>query len=130
MTTHENKYELQIIINSGPELPEKAMLGFAAALSAASSGVSVTTVLAMRGAAWAAESMGNEISVPGYPSVGEMIALIMESGGTVRGCSSCVDQYCPAPRGEDGEKVLREGIVRVGLNVVTLRMLETPTVTF
>lgn len=130
MTTHHDKYDLQVVITSGPELPEKAVIGFATALSAATSGVTVTTVLAMRGAVWAAECQGTEISVEGYPCVGELIELIEESGGTVRGCSSCVDQYCPAPLDEKGDKILRKGIERVGLNVVTLRMLDTPTVTF
>ena len=89
----------------------------------------VNTLGVMRGAIWAADCQGNESTVPGYPPMGELIALVQEDGGTVLGCSSCIDQYCPAPVGDDGHKVLRAGIERVGLGTVTIRMADVHTQT-
>jgi predicted peroxiredoxin len=128
----DQKFDLQILITTGPEAPEKAVLGFAAALSAVHSDISVSVVLAMRGAIWAADCQGVESTVPGYPPVGELIELIQEDGGHILGCSSCIDQYCPAPIGDDGQKVLRKGIELVGLPRVTMRMADphTQTVNF
>lgn len=130
MSEADEKYDLQIVLCSGPESPEKATLAVASGLSGVHSGLRVKIVLAMRGAVWAAASEGNSELVHGYPSMGELMEDFMEEGGVVFGCSSCIDQYCPAPRDDDGKKVLRKGIDRVGLSLVTLRMTDTPTVTF
>lgn len=126
----DHGFALQVILTTGPEAPEKATLAFASALSACHSDLRASVVLAMRGAIWAAHSEGNEELVPGYPPIGELIELVHEAGGKVLGCSSCIDQYCPAPVGDDGMKILRDGIDRIGLTEVTLRMAGTPTVTF
>ncbi len=123
-------FDLQILISTGASAPEKVVLGLASALAAVHSELKTCVVLAMRGAEWAAESVGNEAEVPGYPPIAELIEGVQEAGGSVLGCSSCIDQYCPAPTGDDGLKVLREGIGRVGLSEVTLRMVQVPTVTF
>lgn len=126
----EERYDLQILIISGPEAPEKAVLGLATALSALHSALSVKVVFAMRGAIWCAASEGNSRLVSGYPPIGELIATLLEEGAAVRGCSSCVDQYCPAERDSDGRRKLRPGLELVGLSVMTLRMTDTSTVTF
>lgn len=130
MTEPSPSYDLQILVISGPEAPEKAVLGLASALSAIHSDLKVKVVFAMRGAIWCAATEGNSQLVPGYPPIGELIAMLQAEGARVCGCSSCVDQYCPAPRDDNGSKVLREGIERVGLSVVTLHMADTSTVTF
>lgn len=130
MTEDTPDDDLQILVISGPEAPEKAVLGLAAALSALHSDMRVKLVFAMRGAVWCAETEGNAALVPGYPPIGELIAMLQAEGARVCGCSSCVDQYCPAPCDPHGMKVLRTGIERVGLSVVTLHMAHTPTVTF
>ena len=124
------KPRLQVIIVSGPEAPERATLGMAAALSACHSDYETHVVLAMRGAIWAAETEGNSPLVPGYPPMGEMIALVHDAGGTVLGCSSCIHQYCPAPTGDDGQKILRKGIALIGLTQVTMNAIEVSTLTF
>jgi predicted peroxiredoxin len=121
---------LQIILSSGQQSPEKAVLAIAAALSAAHSGIDVSLVMAMRGAEWAAPSVGNDTAVDGYPPVATLLSELADGGGQVLACSSCVDQYCPALVGTDGEKVLRTEIKRIGLSVVAIRMAEWPTVTF
>ena len=128
--SQSESYELQVVVTCGVDHVERAVLGFATALSAAAHDIPVVLVLAMLGARWAAESEGNEPLVPGYPPIAELIALIDDAGGVVQGCSSCVDQYCPAPVGEDGQKILRKGVTRVGLSVMTERMVDTSTVTF
>jgi predicted peroxiredoxin len=127
---NEHELDLQLLLTSGPEAPERAVLALAAALSAAHSKIRARVVLAMRGAIWAAEREGNVESVAGYPPVGELIAMIVEDGGSVVGCSSCIDQFCPAPIGDDGLKILRGGITREGLSAITIRMTQVPTVTF
>jgi predicted peroxiredoxin len=126
----EKKYDLQIVIISGPAEPEKVVLGLAAALTALHSGLAVRVVFAMRGATWCAASEGNAPLVSGYPPIGDLIDEVLGEGAGVFGCSSCIDQYCPAPLGDDGHKVLRRGVDRAGLSVVTLAMTDTPTVTF
>ena len=130
MSEDSEAYDLQILVMSGPEAPEKAVLGLAAALSALHSDMRVKVVFAMRGAIWCAESEGNAPLVAGYPPIGELIGMLLGEGAHVYGCSSCVDQYCPAPRDSAGHKVLRSGVGRIGLSVVTLRMADTSTVTF
>ena len=128
--TEDEECELQILITSGAEAPEKAVLGLASALSAVHSNVKVKVVFAMRGALWCASSEGNSRLVPGYPPVGELIATLVEEGVSVAGCSSCIDQYCPAERDEAGRAKLRPGIGTEGLSLITLRMTHAPTVTF
>lgn len=123
-------YELQILLTSGDDFAEKAVLAVATALAAAAHGIPVAFVMAMRGAQWCAASVGNDASVDGYPPMGELVEMLIEAGGAVQGCNSCVEQFCPAPKGEDGLKVLRSGITRVGLNEITLRMTSVQTVTF
>ena len=126
----ESSYDLQILLASGPEAPEKAVLAMATALSGTHSAVRVRLVMAMRGTIWCAPSEGNAALVEGYPPIGEMLKDLVEEGVGVFGCSSCIDQYCPAPVDSDGHKILRAGIARIGLSLVTLHMIDTPTVTF
>jgi predicted peroxiredoxin len=128
--TEDEEFGLQILIISGAEAPEKAVLGLATALSAVHSDVKVKVLFAMRGALWCAPAEGNSLLVPGYPPVGELIATLIEEGVSVAGCSSCIEQYCPAERDESGRAKLRPGIGTEGLSVITLRMTHCPTVTF
>lgn len=121
--------QLQVVILSGATEVQRAVFGFASALAAASSGARVHVVLSMHGAHWAAETTGDELSVPEFASIGELIERIQEIGGVVEACSTCVDNYCPSPRGPDGLKQLRAGIVRIGLGLVAIRMSDMPTVT-
>ncbi|MCA9620986.1 MAG: DsrE family protein [Myxococcales bacterium] len=122
--------QLQLILATGPETPERAVLALGAALSAAHSGTQVSVVLAMRGAAWASPLVGDDNTLEGYPTVASLIAEVLDAGAEVLGCSSCIDRFCPAPLGADGQKVLRAGIARVGLSLVAMRMTERATVTF
>ena len=126
----EAELGLQIILCSGLEAPHRAVFAFMAALSAAASGLRVSLVLTMSGACWASTAIGNDPLLPGYPSPAEYLENLQELGGLVEGCSTCVENFCPAPLGEDGLKVLRPGISRVGLTEVTLRMPKVRTVSF
>ena len=122
--------ELQILILAGPDSAPRAAMGLNAALSAATSDLRVRVVLTMQGAHWAGTNTGTETPIPGHLSIGQLIDEVLAAGGEVRGCSSCVDQFCPAPRGDDGLKVLRPGIELIGLTVMTLHMAQVPTVSF
>ena len=130
MLENDQQYDLQIILTSGYEAPEKAVFAMATALSSVHSDLKLCLALAMRGAVWASETVGNDVLVPGYAPVGELITMIQDAGGDVVGCSTCLDQFCPAPHNSDGRKFLRPGIERVGLSVLTLRMASVRTVTF
>lgn len=121
---------IQILISSGTDAPEKVVLGLATALCAVHSGIAVRLVFAMRGAVWCSPTRGNDQRVPGYPPIGTMIDELVEEGAQVYGCSSCIDQYCPSPMGQDGLKVLRQGMDRIGLTRVTIDMVSISTVTF
>lgn len=121
------KYDLQFIVASGPESPERATFAFAAALAAAHSGSKVAIALTMRGAHWAGPESGKDELVHGFHPIAELIEMIQEAGGVVEACSTCVDNFCPSRVGADGLKELGHGIIRVGLGVISMRMADTPT---
>jgi predicted peroxiredoxin len=121
------EYDLQFIVASGPRDVQRAVFAFAAALAAAHSGSRVVVALTMQGAHWAADSEGKEAMVHGFPPVAELIEMVQEAGAKVEACSTCIENYCPAPVGEDGLKVLGYGITRVGLGLIAMRMTHIPT---
>ncbi len=120
-------YDLQLVVASGPESPERATFAFAAALAAAHSGSKVVIALTMHGAHWASPTSGKDVLVPGFHPIGELIEMIQEAGGTVEACSTCVENFCPSEVSSDGLKALGYGIERVGLGVIAMRMVDTPT---
>jgi predicted peroxiredoxin len=124
----DEKAGLQIIICSGPQEANRAILGFAAALAARACGMSVTLFLVMDGAQWALSSEGNEVQAPGFQPVAQLLESILAAGGRIEVCSNCVEGACGAPP-ESGSQ-LRPGIVFGGLAAVAIRMGQVPTVTF
>lgn len=121
------KYDVQFIIASGPGEPQRAVFAFSAALAAAHSGLKVVVALTMHGAHWACESQSHVALVPGFPPVPELIEMLHDAGVTIEACSACVDNYCPSPMGDNGQKMLGWGIERVGLSTIAMRMAETQT---
>lgn len=119
--------DLQIVILSGPQDTPRATFGLAAALAAAASGIEVAVVLSMHGAYWAAPD-ASHLQVPQFPAIDELIEELLDAEVPVLACSTCVDNYCPSPRGEDGLRLLRPRLERVGLGLVAIRMSQIRTV--
>ena len=130
MSGHQSKseHEVQVVILSGPESAERAVFGFSSALAAAASGVSVRVVLSMYGAYWAASTTGQGVSVTDFPPVAELLEQLAELKVPLEACSTCVDNFCPSPLDDHGLRVLRHGIVRIGLGVVAMRMASANTI--
>ena len=126
----ETACDLQILVCSGPEDVQRAVLGFASALAAVASGSHVVVALSMHGAHWAADSEGREEGVHGFPPIHDLIEQIAEAGGRLEACATCIENYCPSPVGPDGLKILRAPFVRVGLGIIAMRMAATRTVLF
>jgi len=122
--------DLQIIISSGTGNVHQVVLGFSAALAAAQMGTNVTIVFSMLGAHWASDTVGHDNPVPGFPSIAELKILLVESGVCLEACSTCIDNYCPVPLGQDGKRILPSGITRVGLGLIASRMATVNTVVF
>jgi predicted peroxiredoxin len=122
--------DLQIIISSGTGNVHQVVLGFSAALAAAQMGTNVTIVFSMLGAHWASDSVGHDNPVPGFPSIAELKDLLVESGVILEACSTCIENYCPVPLGQDGKRILPPDITRVGLGLIASRMATVNTVVF
>jgi len=125
-----DRERLQILISSGPESPERAVLAFSVAAAALSAGTDVLVYLVMNGARWALKSQGNEVDVPGFAPVSALISVVQAAGGTIQVCPNCGgEKQCDlAERQETCE--MRPGISRAGLVPVATRMGKTPTLTF
>jgi len=120
--------DLQVVVLSGPGDVQRAVFGLSSALAAQASGVQTTVVFSMHGAHWASPTTGYEHAVPEFPPIAELLANLQEVGGRIEGCSTCLENYCPSLVGEDGLKELREGVVRVGLGLVAIRMASVRTI--
>lgn len=119
--------QLQVIIASGPEQEEKALVAMAFALAAAAANTDVIVFFTMSGAAWLDVKMGNEKPVPGFESIGNYWAMLLEQGARLEGCHSCVDNYCRACQ---NDCTLREGYQLSGLSTAAMRAASIQTVTF
>lgn len=124
----EEKVDIQFVVASGPSEVQRAVFAFAAALAASEMGSKVVVALTMLGAHWASDSVGSDNPVPGFPSIQEMMEMIREGGGRIEACSSCIENYCPAPKGEDGKRILANNITRVGLGLIASRMSNVQTI--
>ena len=113
--------ELQVIITSGLEAPDRAVAGFALALAAASSGSRVVVWLTMRGANWAVRTQGNQADVPGFSPIAEYIRLLLESGARIELCSTCGDNACMLQGIKSDRSDLREQITLAGMAKPRLR---------
>lgn len=130
MTQSSQEYGLQIIITKGPENPSKAILGLAMALSAVASDTRVVVFFTMKGARWVDPDVGEFKPEPNFNGSEEYIEALLDLGVTMEGCTSCVEQYCPEIRDEDGVYHMREGVVFNGLSTATIRATYIPTLVF
>jgi len=99
----QTEYGLQVIITSGREACERAIVGFGLALAAAATGTQVVVWLSMRGAEWAVKTQGHQSDVAGFPSVAEYIGMIQEHGGRIELCSTCIGNACMLQGVGDGK---------------------------
>ena len=121
---------LQILISSGPENPERAVLAFSVAAAALSAGTDVLVYLVMSGARWALKSQGNEACVPGFAPVSALIDVVQAAGGTIQVCSNCgAGNHCGSTKEQEACE-LRPGITTAGLVPIATRIGKTPTLTF
>jgi predicted peroxiredoxin len=110
---------LQVLIASGPEAVDRAVLGFAFALAATTCGADVTIVLTLKGTAWAKKDIPEaRQTVTGFSSVGEYMDILADSGAVVRLCSSCAERNCTM---DWNQNALPPSALHVGLAEVVLR---------
>jgi predicted peroxiredoxin len=122
-----NQEEVQIVISSGLENVESAVLGFSLAAAAVSVGTKVSVFLTMSGARWALKSESDAAEVPGFQPISELIEAIQTGGGAIEVCANCApDKACSMPQADQ----MRSGIVRGGLATVAIRMGRIPTIAF
>jgi predicted peroxiredoxin len=120
-------YQLQVIISSGQEQAEKAVLGFAFALAASSTGSRVVLFFTMNGAQWTDQSLGAEEVVNGFETIDTYWDLLTELDAVFEGCTSCVENYCHT---QNNKCTLRKNMVLAGLSTASIRALSVPTVVF
>lgn len=98
----KNTNDLQVIIASGPEALDRAVLGFAFALSAAISGVKVTIILTCRAVVWAKRNIqAAKQSVNGFASIEDYLDMLEENNVVTQICSSCIDNNCALSGGKE-----------------------------
>ncbi len=119
--------ELQIVITSGKEAPQKALLGFVWALSAATIGTNVTLFFTMNGAIWTDSDEGNEIYQPGFESIDTYWQMLTEAGAIFEGCTSCVKSYCER---KPVKCTVRPNVIESGLSTAAIRGSSVTTLIF
>jgi predicted peroxiredoxin len=120
-------YELQILIASGTEDLDRAVLGFAFAVSAATSGVNVTIILVMQGKIWAdKDNPSAEQAVNGFQSVRSYMNILEDNGAVFRLCSSCVEDNFTLP---DDSRYTAVVSSCVGLTEVAIKTTNSNTKT-
>jgi predicted peroxiredoxin len=119
--THPKSHALQVLITSGPEALDRAVLGFAFALSATTCGADVTVVLALEGITWIKKDTPEaHQTVNGFASVADYMTLLADGGAVVRLCSSCVEHDCALDRPTESaaEKISYAGLTELALRTI------------
>ena len=87
---------LTIMLMSGTEDGGKrATLAFVAALSAAAMERPVQVFLAGDGAIWGDPDQADQVEMPGFPPLAELIQEYLDLGGVLLVCSTC-EHFCSA----------------------------------
>jgi len=126
----DKNFDLQVILTTGTEDPERVTLGLAAALAAASSDQRVVVFFSVRGAQWASPVTPEHPKVGGFPSIAEIVEMLVELDVSLVGCTSCIDLHLKSDLGESGHRTMATGFSYGGLSEAALRMSDVPTVTF
>jgi len=124
MTMQKEGKQLQVILTTGLEDPERAAFGFGTALVAASAGVSVIVFLSIQSPVWACADLN---SAEGVERVSHVLEQAVEAGVQIEACSTCFDKFCSGRARPE----LRDGIRIAGMLSVVQRSTEgVPTITF
>lgn len=116
---NEHPNELQVMIASGPEALDRAVLGFAFALSAVTSDVKVSIILTLQGTAWVNRDIpAARQTVNGFQPIGDYMDMLEDYGAVVRLCSSCVESNCTLA---DTNKNTATAVSYVGMTEVAIR---------
>ena len=114
--------DLQLIVASGPEDAQRALIGIQLALTTALMGDTVSVWLTGNGAVWACETEAAQDTSPLGGQIRETLERIAELGGEVGVCPSCRDAHCGPD--ESGEAL------PTGLAAIAARLSKTPTMVF
>jgi predicted peroxiredoxin len=88
--TEKKKHELQVMITRGPEDISHAALGFAFAVSAVISDISVKVILVLNGVVWSTDKeQAAYKKVNGLDSVREYMNILIERDTDIYLCSTC-----------------------------------------
>ena len=117
----EQPYNLQVLIASGPDDLDRAVLGFAFALSAAASGANVTVILALQGVVWLDKDIpAAKQSFSGFLPIGDYMDMLKDQGIVIRLCSSCLEGNCATDVSRNAAKVMSYiGLVEVATQTVS-----------
>jgi predicted peroxiredoxin len=116
---NEKLNELQVMITSGPEALDRAVLGFAFALSAVSCGIKVSIILALQGTAWLNRDIpaaGQHVN--GFQPISDYMDMLEDYGAVIRLCSSCAEDNCML--GDAGENTAT-AVCCVGMTEVAVK---------
>ncbi|NIA07760.1 MAG: hypothetical protein GWP14_09055 [Actinobacteria bacterium] len=115
----KNKYDLHVVIASGPEDLSRAVLGFAFAASAAVSDINVLTMLSGDGAVWISDD-APRIREPrfAFSSIEEYIDILVQHNSDICLCSACAEHSCAADK--INPKILPR-LCHSGLSELTIR---------
>jgi predicted peroxiredoxin len=127
----DSEYQLQVIIASGPDQAQRAILGLSMAASASAAGVRVAIFFAMAGAQLLNATNCSQILVAGFPSVAEFVKILIDSDGAVEYCPNCVDGECAVGF---SDKLIKTEVCQLakpgGMSAFALRMASSSTVVF
>jgi predicted peroxiredoxin len=127
MMENSQPHTLQILMASGPEALDRAVLGFAFALAATSCGAEVTVVLMQKGTAWAQTNTPEaRQTVNGFSSIAEYMDMLAENGALIRLCSSCAERGCVT---DSSEKVSTRSLPYAGLVELATRTMQGAAMT-
>jgi len=119
-----DKFDLQIIISSGPDTPGSAIVGHGMAASAAAMGLRVLMFLAYDGAEWGTTRIARRDDINNVEGVFDNQLTVLEADGRIEMCSAC------------GQKLLNEGVLLRpgiqlgGITTVANRAIATQTISF
>jgi len=82
--------KLFIMVTNGPENPEMATIPFVMATAAQASDVEVVMGFQGNGSMLIIKGMADHVSAQGFPKLGDLIDIYVESGGKMYVCSACV----------------------------------------
>lgn len=123
---------LIMLLTGGSDNGTRATLAFSAASSALAMDSRVTVFLAGEGSHWAWREHIEQIHVPGFPSLSELIDMSASLGAEMIACSTCVtDGFCSLEERKRNQTLtLHPGIERAGFPTVLDALQGARSLTF